>query len=107
MYFEGKFTVNQIINALHIHCERNSVIPKVSHINDILNPAKPKITQSEFIHAKEQWKLEGYPSYSYYAGIVKDYEKQEGDVRNVEPVAEIPLGKLIADITKKLEPVKE
>lgn len=83
LYFEKKFTVNQILNAIHAHCERKTTIPKVADINAILNPEKPKITQAEFIHAREQHAAEKYPAHGYYGGIIKDYEAQEADARDV------------------------
>lgn len=103
MKLERKYTVNQILHALDIYTDKNSDIPTPSDIIKLLSPEPTRISNAEFIHAKEQWKLEGYPSYSYYAGIVKEYEKQQGDSRNIEPIADIPLNKLIGDITKKLE----
>lgn len=81
LYFEGKFTVGQIIGAIHKHCERKTAVPKVADINAILSPEPEKISTAEFIHAKEQWKAEGYPAFSYYSQIVKDYEKENAEDR--------------------------
>lgn len=106
MKLEGKYTVNQVLHALDVYTDKNSGIPTPSDIIKLLSPEPTRISHAEFIHAKEQWKLEGFPSYSYYAGIVKEYEQQEGEARTQEPVAEVPLGQLISEIKGKLEAKK-
>ncbi len=78
---EGAFSVEQILSALRIHMERSTEMFKPAHASAILNPPVPKITQAEFIHAKKQWELEGYQQFSYYAGIVRDFEAQEAEER--------------------------
>lgn len=81
LFFEGGYSVDQIIQALHTHCLKSTVIPKVSHLEAILSPEPVRISQTEFIHAKDQWAKEGYPKYSYYAGIVRDYERENHEER--------------------------
>lgn len=102
LYFDGKYSVSAIVEAIHKHCERKNHIPKVADLIAILNPEKPKITQAEFIHAKKQWELEGYKPFSYYGQTVKEFEAQEEKSRNIEPVADIPLAEVTESVKRKL-----
>ena len=102
----GDYPAGQLISAMQEWVKRHRDMPTPSDMIKLMNPEPTRITQTEFIHAKEQWKLEGFPNYSYYAGIVKEYEKQEGEARTPEPVAEVPLGQLISEIKGKLEAKK-
>lgn len=79
---EDKYPMETVLSALKRYMTEKSDMPVPADIEAILNPPKPKISQAEFIHAKDQWAKEGYPSYSYYAMIVKDYEKENADERN-------------------------
>lgn len=81
MTLEDDYPMTQVLAALKQHCKASNTMPAPADIVALLTPQTPKITQAEFIHAKKQWELEGYPKYSYYAMVVKDYEKQEGEER--------------------------
>ena len=82
--------------------KQDSSMPAPADLIKIMSPAPTKITQTEFIHAKEQHALEGYPKYGYYGGIIRAYEEQEGESRNVEPIADIPLNQLVEQTKKAL-----
>lgn len=82
-----KYTAGQVIAAMRAYMERSSDMPTPADLIAVIDPPKPKITQAEFIHAKEQHKLEGYPSHGYYGYIIRDYEKQESEYR--EPAREL------------------
>lgn len=103
MKLEGRFTVSQILQALDIYTDRYSGVPTPSDIIKIIAPEPAKITQTEYITAKENWAREGFKSHCYWKGVMNDFEKQEGESRQIEPIAEAPLSQLIGDITKKLE----
>ncbi len=103
LFFEGKYTVDQIIRAIHTHCLQSNVIPKVSHLEQILNPETPRISSTEFIHAKDQWAKEGYPEFSYYAGIVKQYEKENSEERTkARPIEDSEVLAIVQNSIKRI-----
>lgn len=103
MFFEGKYSVDQIISAIHQHCLKSTVIPKVSHLEAILSPEPPRISQAEFIHAKDQWAKEGYPSYSANAMIVKQFEQENQEERaKAKPIEDKRVLEMIQGAVKKI-----
>ncbi len=80
-YVMGEYPAAAVLSAMQAYMRKSSDMPTPADLIALISPPKPKITQAEFIHAKEQWKLEGYPSYSYYATVVKDYEKESAEDR--------------------------
>jgi hypothetical protein len=83
IYLESKYTVEQVIYAIHKHCEREGNVPKVGDINAILNPEKPKITQAEYIAAKEWQKRNNrYDEWTDAYDTIKAYEDQEKTERD-------------------------
>jgi hypothetical protein len=103
MKLEKKYTVNQVIHALDIYTDRHSDVPTPSDIINILNPEKPKITQTEYIANKEKWAKEGYKSHCYYLGIMREFEAQEEQQRNeAKPITDETLLKLAHDSVKKI-----
>jgi len=68
---------------------QSTSMAKPAHICAILNPQKPKITQTEFIHAKEQHALNGYNPFSKYADTIREFEAQERENRCVHSPQEI------------------
>lgn len=83
LYFEQKYTVQAIIEAIHKHCESKNHIPKVADIKNILQPIKPEITQAEYVQACRAWEREGYHTFGcQHYDLKKAYEKQESDKRN-------------------------
>lgn len=81
MTLQDHYPMDSVLKAIQSHCRVSTDMVVPAHVEALLNPPAAKITQAEFIHAKEQWKLEGYPSYSYYATVVKDYEKENAEDR--------------------------
>ena len=77
MKLEGRYEVSQILSALDSYTDENSDIPTPSDIIKILSPAKEEISKVDFLHAKEQQRLAGYPSHSYHAHLIRDYEAQQ------------------------------
>lgn len=103
LFFEGKYSVEQIIKAIHTHCQKSTVIPKVANIEAILNPPTQKISQAEFIHAKDQWAKEGYPEFSFYAFQVKQYEKENNEARApITPIENQDVLKLAQSSVKRI-----
>lgn len=84
LYLQGKFTVEQVIYSLHVHCERKRIIPKVPDLLDILDPVKPKITQSEYISALDYQKRNNYPIYSAEAILIREYTAQQDEDRGAK-----------------------
>jgi len=78
---EGRFPMVLVLNALHIYTDRHDDLPNPANLIEIMAPAPKKITTAEFIHAKEQHKLEGYPAHGYYGTLISNYERQEADER--------------------------
>lgn len=76
-------SVEEITAGFQHWMKTQSTMPTPADIYKIIRPEKQhtRVSHAEFIHAKEQWKLEGFPSYSYYATVVKDYEKQNAEDR--------------------------
>jgi hypothetical protein len=104
MKLEGRFPMSSIIYALNLYTDRKDDVPTPADIINIIDPQKPRITQAEFIHAKEQHKLEGYKNYSYYGRIVKDYEAQEEQGRLPQShITNGPIKSIIAQSIKKIE----
>jgi hypothetical protein len=89
-YILGEYPANRVLKAMQLYMRQSSDIPSPADLIALMEAPKPKITQAEFIHAKEQWKLEGFPSYSYYAVMVRDYEKQQGEERSASAPIDDP-----------------
>lgn len=77
------YTVDQILTAIKTHSLKSSEMVKPCHVHAILNPVR-EITTAEFIHAKEQWKNDGYPVFSRHKDVVKAYEAQS--MEKTEPL---------------------
>lgn len=76
IYFEKSFSTDQVIHAIHTHCETKTIVPKVSDLMEVLNPKPMEITQTEYFHAKKQWELSDYNQFSRHLDVIKAYEKQ-------------------------------
>lgn len=98
-------STEEITAAFRQWMKTQTVMPTPADILKIARPAKPqepRISGAEFIHAKEQWKLEGFPSYSYYATVVKDYERQNAEDRGAKHDGPVH-PQLAARVAKALE----
>jgi len=87
---EGDFSVEQILGALRVHMKKTTQMFKPAHATAILDPEPAKISQTEFIHAKKQWELQGFSPFSKYQDVVKGFEAQEDEgraPRNDQPLA--------------------
>lgn len=86
---EGVVSVELICGAIRAHMGESTDMVKPAHVKTMLFPEKAKITQTEFIHAKEQHKLTGYNPYSEWAQTIRDFEAQEREERGVHTPQEI------------------
>ena len=86
---EGIVSVELICGAIRAHMGESTDMVKPAHVKTMLFPEKAKITQTEFIHAKEQHKLTGYNPYSEWAQTIRDFEAQEREERGVHTPQEI------------------
>jgi len=103
MKLEGRYTMAQIIYAMDIFTDSNNQVPVPSDIINILNPVKPKITQTEYITAKENWAREGYKSHCYYLGVMREFEAQEGEQRNeAQPITDEKVLSLVNNSIKRI-----
>lgn len=93
----GEYSGEQVNRAMAAYMLKSSDMPSPADIARMITPETPKVSQAEFIHAKDQWAKEGYPSYSYYAMIVKQFEKENAEDRAPNPPIE---DKRILDIVK-------
>lgn len=82
---DGRFPADAVINALGAYTDRSNDIPAPADLISLMAPQTPRITQTEFIHAKEQHKLEGYPEFGYYGQIIKQYERENAEDRAPAP----------------------
>jgi hypothetical protein len=103
MVLEPLFCMNDVLDGIRIHMGESTEMVKPSHVKSILTPAKKKITQTEFIHAKEQHALEGYPKFGYYGKIIKDFERQERIERDVPSQQEIEMKRAIPAMSPELK----
>lgn len=78
---EGEYDVEDILGAIKQHMKKSSEMVKPSHVNLILSPVKPEITQTEFIHAQKQWERDGFKAFCPHKEVIDAYRKQEEDVR--------------------------
>lgn len=83
MKFSGKVPVSVILQAIDTYTDTHNDIPQPADLNKIIFPPPKQITTAEFIHAKEQHALEGYPRFGYYGQIIRDYEAQRGQETSV------------------------
>lgn len=81
IYFEKDFSVEQVIAAIHRHCERSTEIPIVADLMAILAPEEKKITQAEYVNAQKAQERNNFPMYSAEAVLIRDYEKQQEEDR--------------------------
>lgn len=80
MKLAGKFTIDQIIYALDKYTDRNDDFPSPADIIKILNPATPRITESQYIQACKAIEAAGYyDNYGHNEQIKKDYENQNAE----------------------------
>jgi len=89
MKLDGKFTAEQILKAVDIYTDRKNDVPAPSDIIQILNPPEKQITYAEYKHALEQHALEGYPMFGYYGQVIKDYNKQQGEINETPSYYEL------------------
>lgn len=97
-----KYTAGQVVAAMRAYMERSSDMPTPADLIAIINPPTPRITAAEFIHAKEQHKLEGYPSHGYYGGIIRQYEKENAEERGSRPMTEEGT-RLLHEVMKQIQ----
>lgn len=100
---EKKYSVDQIIRALDLYTDRNRGIPVPADINNILDPEKPKITQSEYVNAKKwQEQNQNYSAYTPEAILIKSFEKQQEEDR-----APLHLQPIHPSITARMQEEKQ
>ncbi len=88
---DGKYPSDRVINAIQSYTDTKSDLPAPSDLITILEPkAEPRISTAEFIHAKECWKNENFPTHSYWAGVVKQYERENAEDRAPKIMTEDP-----------------
>lgn len=100
---ESRYTVESILKALQGYTDINDDIPTPSDLIGLMEPVIPKISHTEFIHAKNQWENEGCPMFSYYYTIVKEYEKQNAEDRAVvKPIEDQRVLGIVQDSVKRI-----
>lgn len=90
MKLDGKYSASQVIGALDKYTDTKNDIPAPADLIAIISPAPARITQTEFIHAKEQHAREGYPAYGYYGQIIKQYERENAEDRAPQTMTDDP-----------------
>ena len=94
MKLDGRFPAGHVLSALDLYTDTKNDIPAPADIIALMTPpAKPMITTAEFLHAKEQHKLEGFPAYGYYGQIIRQYEGEQNEGRApIAPIEERRIG---------------
>lgn len=82
MVLADKYNADQVCYALKEYALGKEDFPTPASINNILNPAKPKITQAEYVAAREWQKTNNrYDKFTDAYDIIKGFEKQESQER--------------------------
>jgi len=100
----SQFTAEQVVSAMELYMRQSSDMPAPSDIIALMTPPPPaKITQAEFIHAKEQWKLDGYPPYGQHRMIVKQFEAEQAAERDpVAPIEDKRILEIVQNSVKRI-----
>ena len=83
---EGEYTMNQVLLAFKMHMGKTTEMIKPAHVNALLSPAKAKITQTEFINAKNMWEIGGYKTFCEYKDVMDAFTEQEHEQRESHEV---------------------
>ena len=76
---ENRFTMEQVEFALMKYTDEKNDIPAPADIIAILEPKKPRISESQFIAAQKAQERNGYPRFSYEAKLIEEYEIQKAE----------------------------
>lgn len=88
MKLEGRFSGYQVTTAMNIYTDQSNDLPSPADLIKLMTPPAPaRISTAEFIHAKEQHALEGFPAYGYYGTLIREYEAQNAEERSPKPAA--------------------
>ncbi len=97
------FTGAQVVAAMDAYMRKSSDMPAPADIIAILRPAPVRITQAEFIHAKEQHAKEGYPAHGYYRQIIKQFEDENHEDRaKSRPIEDKRVLEIVQSSLKKI-----
>lgn len=106
LFFSENYTVNQIINAIHVYCLKGEEIPKVCHLEKVLNPAKAEITTAEYVNAQKAQERNNFPQYSAEAMLIRDYEAQQsskyGEEKRPELIENKKVLEIVSDCVKRV-----
>lgn len=97
-----KYSADQVIYALDKYTDTRNDIPAPSDIINILNPEEPKISATEYMAAKEQWQLNGYPMFCKHRDIVKKYESQASEKQNDHTIECAEIAKIAGNSIKRM-----
>lgn len=73
--------MDQVLYGLKKFMKTARDMPVPADINNILNPAKPKITEAQYIQACKSQERNGFPMFSDAKLIKEEYEAQEKGAR--------------------------
>ena len=102
MFFESKYTVDQIIFALYKHCEQSDIMPRVSHINKVLSPKPPKVTEAQYIAAQDYQKRNNYPMMSDAAETIELYRAQQKTAQSQYEINNEEIQMIVKNSIKKI-----
>lgn len=90
-YFEGRYSVDDLIYALRSHMLQKGECPVVADIEKILNPPPRQISHAEYIRCLDEYKKTRFDNWSPSAMIVHEYERQqrEGDEKPEPPADDL------------------
>jgi hypothetical protein len=99
---EKTHPMSHVLYAIKQFVLRNTNMPVPADINNILDPVRPEITQTEFIYAQKQWALENYSPFSKHCDIVKAYEQQTAKKHEGKKFENEEINKIVQQSIKRI-----
>lgn len=104
MKLNGRFPAHQVLAALMVYTDTKNDIPAPSDIISIINPAKPRITEAEFVEAQKWQERNGFPIYSEAKDLIEEYKLQQAEERHKFECKDERLLEIYRGCLKKIGP---
>jgi hypothetical protein len=102
IYFEQEFSTEQVIYAIHRHCERSIEIPRIGNLMDILKPQTPVITEAQFIEAQRWQERNSFPMISDAKETIELYKAQNAKKRQDHKIQSDEIKAIASNAIKKI-----
>jgi erythromycin esterase-like protein len=101
--FAGRYSVEQLVFAMDTHTDQHTTFPTPAHINQILNPKAPKVTQAEYIAAQEwQKRNNSFDKFTDQYETIKAFEKQGAEEKEQFKIQNKQLQNLAQNSLKRI-----